>query len=114
MGFSRTTDTMYVCTMISFYTTLQDFEMKLFILIYSIPQKHQKPGQAGQQMKVVGQLNLRNIMEVDDSKMIISLEISLRCQKKARSVSQMLQSILLQDVLDGQPLEVQPRVAPLL
>ena len=65
-------------------------------------------------MKVVGQLNLRNIMEVDDSKMIISLEISLRCQKKARTVSQMLQSTLLQDVLEGQPLDAQPRVAPLL
>ena len=88
--------------------------MKLCILIYSILQKHQKPGKAGQQMKVVGQLNLRNIMEVDDSKMTISLEISLRCQKKARTVSQMLQSTLLQDVLEGQPLDAQPRVAPLL
>ena len=55
--------------------------MKLCILIHSIPQKHEKPGKAGEQMTVRGQLNLRNIVEVDDAKMVISLEISLRCKK---------------------------------
>ena len=78
--------------------------MKLFILIHSIPQKHEKPGKAGEQMTVRGQLNLRNIVEVDDAKMVISLEISLRCITNSRQ--KLLQSsLLVQDVLEGQPLD---------
>ena len=41
-----------------------------------LPQKHQKP--QGRPLKVFGELNLRNIQGVDDAKMVISLEISLR------------------------------------
>ena len=50
--------------------------MKLCLLIHFIPQRHQKP--LGDPVKVVCVLNLRNILDVDDSKMLISLEISLR------------------------------------
>ena len=42
------------------------------------PQKHQRPGADDDTLMVYGQLNLRNIVGVDDSKMMISLEISLR------------------------------------
>ena len=42
------------------------------------PQKHKRPGADDDTLMVYGQLNLRNIVGVDDSKMMISLEISLR------------------------------------
>ena len=42
------------------------------------PQKHKRPGADDDTLMVYSQLNLRNIVGVDDSKMMISLEISLR------------------------------------
>ena len=42
------------------------------------PQKHLRPGIKNGRLNVTGELNLRNIQGVDDSKMVISLEISLR------------------------------------
>ena len=39
-------------------------------------QKHEKPN--AQPLKVIGELNLRDIHEVDDIKMDISMEITLR------------------------------------
>ena len=49
----------------------------LYVLKSFFPQNHEKP--TGSPLKVYGQLNLRNIQGVDDAKMVISLEISLRC-----------------------------------
>ena len=65
-------------------------------------QEYEKPG-GDQVLTVYSQLNLRNIVEVDDSKMKISLEISLRWAKN----NFLVQKINLQDVLDGRAVETQ-------
>ena len=61
----------HVSALFTFYFRTKVWNSNLFS-----PQKHQKP--EGRPLTVTGELNLRNIQEVDDSKMVISLEISLR------------------------------------
>ena len=61
----------HVSALYTFYLRTKVWNSNLFP-----PQKHQKP--EGRPLTVTGELNLRNIQEVDDSKMVISLEISLR------------------------------------
>ena len=63
----------HVSALFTFYLRTKVWNSNLFS-----PQKHQKP--EGRPLTVTGELNLRNIQEVDDSKMVISLEISLRCK----------------------------------
>ena len=74
----------------------------LFISEITFHQEYEKPG-GDQVLTVYSQLNLRNIVEVDDSKMKISLEISLRWAKN----NFLVQKINLQDVLDGRSVETQ-------
>ena len=57
----------------------------LYVLKSFFPQNHEKP--TGSPLKVYGQLNLRNIQGVDDAKMVISLEISLRCKDHKSRIS---------------------------
>ena len=61
----------HVSALYTFYLRTKVWNSNIFS-----PQKHQKP--EGRPLTVTGELNLRNIQEVDDSKMVISLEISLR------------------------------------
>ena len=50
--------------------------------LFSLFQKAHKPGLDEDTLTVYGQLNLRNIVDVDDSKMIITVEITLRWTKR--------------------------------
>ena len=61
----------HVSALLYFFTLKQKCGIQTYL-----PQKHQKP--LGRPLKVFGELNLRNIQGVDDAKMVISLEISLR------------------------------------
>ena len=70
----------------------------LYVLKSFFPQNHEKP--TGSPLKVYGQLNLRNIQGVDDAKMVISLEISLRCKDHKSRISSW-QTFSSQAVLDG-------------
>ena len=57
---------------------LQNSVLLISEITFFTLKKHKRPGADDDTLMVYGQLNLRNIVGVDDSKMMISLEISLR------------------------------------
>ena len=63
---------------IMLHQMLHNFVLFISEMTLFTPQKHKRPGADNDTLIVYGQLNLRNIVGVDDSKMMISLEISLR------------------------------------